>query len=465
MSIQNTTPLVYPHDRILNIFISHKMPIDSVLAQKIGAKLAKYSAGRIVVRFAEEYPYGDSWRDHIKEDINQSDMLIYLHTGEYDDWLFCLFECGMFVNRPTKDRNDLGITTFCKKMEDVSAPIREFNALVISIDAIIKLYRQIYTEAPWAISPDLTDEDFRSDAKYIFDEFMKSYYIIHNFDVAPNITVEVEKDEETKKTLKLGNIPDKAVFGGTAGWQTLFDKDVDTGDLQWDKLKSRWAYSKVYEFLLSKVIDRAINGSSTRAILFRSINSTILYRLALRRYEELSNGRYKFYFTAAPIDLPFDTPSEGAERKEVTLYHLINLTWYFRRRFVDGLYNRLLDLIQIPEKDRNGTQQLCDEIAYELMDIDAQALCRGVDNPRITQEALGGDDPKVVEIMRRGKEWYDLRPKVLQMIRDSASLESIATELYNVTQMNYEFYMAAAEEFNDSAQKLKPPPRSNFASP
>ena len=104
---------------------------------------------------------------HIQEDINKSDMLIYLHTGEYDDWLFCLFECGMFVNRPGQDITSLGITTFCKSMDNIAAPLREFNSLVMSTDAILKLYRQIYIDPPWSISPMLTDSDLMPNAREV----------------------------------------------------------------------------------------------------------------------------------------------------------------------------------------------------------------------------------------------------------------------------------------------------------
>jgi hypothetical protein len=460
MATYEHVPAIHPADRTLNIFISHKMPADTLLAQRIGLKLQKFGATRVKVRFAEQYPYGDKWREHIQEDINQSDMLIYLHTGEYDDWLFCLFECGMFVNRPGQDSDSLGITTFCKTMDNLAAPLREFNALLISTGSIIKLFHQIYVDPPWAINPALTDADFSPLAEDIVTEFNKSYYVVHIFNVTPSIIIELDKSYETMQSLVAGDLPDNGLLSGGTGWQILFGKDINTGDWSWGKLRDSWAYGKVYKYLFAKIIERALGGSSTRAFLLRSPATPILYRVALRRYEELSNERYRFYFTAAPIDLPFDTPSERAEKREVTLYHLINLTWYFRRRFVDGLYNKLLDLVAIPPKDRMGTKDLCDEIAYELMDIDAQALSRGVDNPRTVQDALGNDDPHVIEIMEHGKRWYELRPQILQMIQRSDNLEDIAKAVYNVTKMNYEFYIEAAEAFNRSAKVLRAPPLS-----
>jgi hypothetical protein len=459
-------PSIHPNDRQLNLFISHKMPADSVLATRIAEKLTrKFGAGRIVVRLAEQYPYGDRWRTHIQDDINKSDMFIYLHTGEYDDWLFCLFECGMFVNRAGHDAASLGITTFCKTLDNLPAPLREFNALLMSTESILKLFHQIYTDPPWAINPQLGDNDFAQDASYIVDEFHKSYYVVHNFAVTPSIIIELDKGSPTLQSLAAGTLPDNSLVTGGPGWQVLFGKDIDTGDRAWKRLRSSWQYSQTYEWLLAKIIERALNNSSTRALLLRSpvtpsLSTPSLYRVALRRYEELSNARYRFYFTAALIDLPFNIPTERAERREVTLYHLINLCWYFRRQFVDGLYNRLLEQIAIPSKGRmeNITTELCDEIAYELMDIDAQALSRGVDNPLTVHQALGTDDPHVVEMMEHGKRWYELRPHILEMTRKRETTEDIAKAVYDVTEMNYEFYVEAAEAFNRYAKLLTKPP-------
>src|SRR5215831_6795794 len=92
MTTNEHSPVADPSDRKLNIFISHKMPADTIEAGHIGAQLAMFSGHLMRVRFSAQYPYGDNWRQLIQDDINQSDMLIYLHTGENEDWLFCLFE-------------------------------------------------------------------------------------------------------------------------------------------------------------------------------------------------------------------------------------------------------------------------------------------------------------------------------------------------------------------------------------
>jgi hypothetical protein len=455
---QTPATAAYPPDRKLNIFISHKIPADTTLAKKIGSKLARFGANRVVVRFAEQYPYGDNWREHIQSDINKSDMMIYLHTGEYDDWLYCLFECGMFVNRPNRADDSLGVTTFCKTAENISSPLREFNALVISKDAVIKLFRQIYIDSPWQINPSLTDDDFVDDATDIVSEFTRSFYIVHNFDVTPGIIIELDNDSSTLQSVASAALPGAAIISGVMEWPKLVGKDINTGEWTWAELRPDWPYATVYEYLLAKSIDRALRGLSTRAFLLRSPTASLLYRVALRRYEELSNDKYKFYFTAAPLDLPFDIPSERAEKREVVLYHLVNLTWYFRRRFVDELYNRLLEIAAKPETERIGSNELFEEIAYELMDIDAQTISRRIDSPLVVQDALGKDDPHVIEIMVHAKKWYELRPEILKMIKDSPGMVSeIATKMHQITIINRELYIAAAEAYNLSAKALKAP--------
>lgn len=154
-----------------------------------------------------------------------------------------------------------------------------------------------------------------------------------------------------------------------------------------------------------------------RGVLLRSGTSGELYRVTLRRYEQFANGnKYRFRLTAAELNLPFDLPSELYEKKETVLYHLVNLTWYFRRRFVDKLYNDLLASTENRGAGKVYYASLFDEIRHELMDIQAQSIIRRVDNPRLVRTALRRDNPAVRDLMNRATAWYEVQPAIFQLM-------------------------------------------------
>jgi hypothetical protein len=53
-------------ERDLRIFVSHKMPSDTPMAQEIGDKLALYGGNRVKVMHAGNFRYGENWRKRIQ---------------------------------------------------------------------------------------------------------------------------------------------------------------------------------------------------------------------------------------------------------------------------------------------------------------------------------------------------------------------------------------------------------------
>ena len=56
----------------LRIFISHKMPVDTDLAQQIGSRLALYGGNQIKVTHAGKFRYGENWRARIQQELDQA---------------------------------------------------------------------------------------------------------------------------------------------------------------------------------------------------------------------------------------------------------------------------------------------------------------------------------------------------------------------------------------------------------
>ena len=70
----------------------------------------------------------------------------------------------------------------------------------------------------------------------------------------------------------------------------------------------------------------------------------------------------------------------------------MNLSWYFRRRLVDQLYDRVLEVLAMDKPDKATMNDLYDTLGSELMEVSAQAFIRGLDNPLVLERALGPSD-------------------------------------------------------------------------
>ena len=87
-----------------------------------------------------------------------------------------------------------------------------------------------------------------------------------------------------------------------------------------------------------------------------------IYRIGLRRVSEYEQD-FEFAFVLSRIRTPFE-PSESD--RETMLYHLFNLAWHFRRRFIEHHKRRMEDLADLQESyQRSGRR---DEFASELHD-------------------------------------------------------------------------------------------------
>jgi hypothetical protein len=443
----------------LRVFISHRMPTDTAIAEQIGSRLALYAGNQVKVTHAGQFRYGDKWRNKIKDELDTVDWLIFLYTDQDEDWGFCLFECGYFQARMEKDPENKQLVIFCRQADQISPALREFNAMEAGLDSILKLLKDIYHREPWAISPAVSEEDLRKTAAEILDAFTGGARIEANFDVATSVTFEFVMTEQNATALKHGRLPADCAISGTRDWQRLFGKDINTGGWQWRNLVEDWPYREIYEFLIASMIHDAANGRNPHSTVVRPPNSDELYRLTLRRYERIAGQKKRFFFTLTPLDLPFEvSPESGQKAKETVLYHLLTLSWFFRRRIVDRLYDRVLQVLAMHNPDMAIVNTLFDEIRYELMDISAQAIIRGIDNPLSLQRAFGDDDSEVKALLNRLESWREQRQRIFKsMERGAKGLPDIANDLYEMAMQTHDFYRKVAVGYSAIAQRTLPP--------
>ena len=450
----------------LRIFISHKMPTDTPLAQEIGSKLALYAGNQVKVAHAGTFRYGDAWRQRIQEELDQTHWLILLYTDQDEDWGFCLFECGYFRHIMEGDESQTKrLITFCRKPEQINDALKEFNALLVNAKSVTDLLEDIYLKAPWNIKSDLERAILMGTANEIANEFIGSERIIANFDVAPSVTIELTASDQVKVDLQHGRMPAESMISGTKDWQRLFGREINTGGWMWRDLTEYWPFVEVYEFLIAKMISDALEARMPKGTILRApdtdgYDTNGLYRMTLRRYERMGGSKYRFYFTPSPLDLPIDLPAPGRTAEETVLYNLVSLTWYFRRRVVDQLYERILEVISMNERNRPPVlvKEVYDSLGRELMQVAAQSIIRRLDNILSLKRALGRDDSETQLLLERIETYGDLQKQIFQAMQDGANgLQSIAHNLHSMAMLNYDLYHSAAAKYASLARELPLP--------
>ena len=446
----------------LQIFISHKMPADTSLAEAIAGKLALYAGNQVRVVHAGRFRYGENWRLRIQEELTKSDWVIFLHTDQDEDWGFCLYELGYFRKVMDEDGGKpRRLITFCRKPSQLNEALKEFNAQVITEDSVNALLGDIYLREPWRLSPELDPAALRATAAEMTAAFFGSERVEENFDVATSVTIELAVDEKSRAALKRNILPGTAVISGTREWQRLFGRDIDSGGWQWSDLISKWPQGEIYGFLIAAMIDDALDKRMPKGTIL-STPEAQLHRLTLRRFERFAgNEKHKFYFTVAPADLPFEVSVHAEGRQNLTvIYHLMNVAWFFRRRIVEQIYERLLELATKPNRNEIEVTEIYDQLGRELMQVSAQAIIRQIDNLLIVRRALGEDDDEVrkyVEDLGRASE---LRREVYEHIgKGSSSLDAMVRSLGGLAELNHEFLQKIAKRFASATDDMKAPSR------
>jgi hypothetical protein len=192
----------------------------------------------------------------------------------------------------------------------------------------------------------------------------------------------------------------------------------------------------------------------------RPHQSDELYRLTLRRYEEVDDAtRLIFYFTAAPIDLPIFGIHDTANAEELILYNLLNTSWYVRRKLVDRLYVELLKQVYAAREDRITIADIVSDIKDELRSIDIQASIRGISKPLDFSIAVPNDQKlPLQELMNDERRWNDLRTRIFEdSKRSPMGLKSMITSLYEMSKINQKYYQLSAAKYAETALKLQLP--------
>jgi hypothetical protein len=440
----------------MNVFISYKMPkgddaaSDKIdIAEEFAKELSDYSAGRVIVHYAANFAAGIDWRNELISTIKKCDMFILLYTGAEQQWEFCLLEAGLFQatypNRPLVVLHDPATTR--------PAALAQLNSVKVTVQHLIDFLSPIFYEEPWSISPTLSHERLTSIATDLVRIFHSESATATNFDLVPSFVLEMNATEMTRADLRSGRIPDNSKLKGNQNWQMLFDKGPATQSLKWDDL-SNWPVKRFYDLKFSRMALTALSKDTPGGCFIRPSaqeqGGGILFRITLRRYEEYaSETGWRFYFTAAPIDIPIFGIGDTTDNDETRTYHLLNVCWYTRRRLIMILQDRaeaFASSVTATAKQRNA---LVDEIKDEIANINIQSFIRRIDHPRTL-----GDLLPLEEIRNDQMEWVQNTDLIDNYKSDSTEdFQNVVKALRAMKMMNSKYYAASSSGFMSAVTK------------
>jgi hypothetical protein len=449
---------------LVTIFISHKMPKDSDTTSSIGQLIATHSGNKIKINLAEDFRKGSQLSSDITKAIQTADIFLLLYTGEDQDWGYCLLEAGQFQASLGSDAKR-SIVVFHDPDISVPQALSEFISVPITENPVFEFLKQLYVDT--GVFPDVNPDSLLDTAKKICEAFHRTDVLAINFDLVPNFTVEFENSDENTQMLKNERVPDRAFLKGSLDWQLLFGKDAATGAWVWEDLSRNWVGGDLYAPELARMMKTAKEKNTPEGFFMRPHDTTELHRLTLRRYEEIDNAsRLKFYFTAALIDIPIFGINDTADREELTLYNMINATWYARRRLIDQLYIQLLSYVNSVQDDPARVSDIVTAIKNELRNIDIQASIRKISRPMDVNDVVSLPDRNtslpiisLPELISDQRVWEQHRAEIFEYSNKTPmDLKGMTVSLYEMAKINQKYYEISAAKYAETAQRLELPP-------
>lgn len=82
---------------MIKIFMAKKEE-DQIRAKRIREILDPYLGAAARIYLSQDVPKGTKWRDWIRAQLKETDLLLFLFSGPSKDWQWCLYEVGLFTS-------------------------------------------------------------------------------------------------------------------------------------------------------------------------------------------------------------------------------------------------------------------------------------------------------------------------------------------------------------------------------
>jgi hypothetical protein len=126
---------------------------------------------------------------------------------------------------------------------------------------------------------------------------------------------------------------------------------------------------------------------------------------------------------------------------------------------VDQLYDRALQMQASLNPDPAILAKLYRDIRYELTNLSAQSIMRGIDNPLAVRRAMADGSAEIDALLDRMQAWSQLRTEIFKATEKGArGLPCIVQNMYELAMQNFEFYRMVAAGYAKCAEGISPPP-------
>jgi TIR domain len=451
----------------LQIFLSHKKGDSERNAQHIAGDLALFGGPNVKVICSANFEPGENWEQKIRQGLTNSSWLVLLYTGPHTEWDWCLFETGFF-RALMGEQESRRLICLHDPLFAVPAPLRSFVSVPAVEGKVFELFEDIYLHEPWRINPRIFENNrdaVKDAARRVCEAARFGAGPKHSLRVAPLVNVRIKKNQIYE--LDSGRIPPSATVTGEGGWETIFGKPEATAGWTWGELMGGIDKTSAWEYQICSMMAEAIK---TRSVQYPSIALRIslraaqeaedIYRIGLGRLSEFEE-EYEFVFILFRVRTPFE-PSE--DDRETMLYHLFNLAWHFRRRFVERHRQTMEDLADQQKLMRHGnTEDLQNELAeavrsikIDLKSLEADAQVRGFDRAAKVRRAFHPSErDKLDQLLNI--EWPPLQKRLEEAIKTaSPSAQEIHGILTEMEPINRWFYQRSVAQLSGIADANDP---------
>ena len=443
----------------LQIFLSHKKGDSERNARHIAGYLALFGGPNVKVICSANFEPGENWEQKIRHGLAGSNWLVLLYTGPHTEWDWCLFETGFF-RALMEEQTQRRLICLHDPLHQVPAPLRFFVSVPAVEEKVYALFEDIYRRDPWKINPDIFDDNkdaVRDAARRVCEAARFGAGPKHNLRIAPLINVRIKKKEIAQ--LDSGSIPISAPVTGEGSWEVVFGKPEATAGWTWGELVEGVDKVVAWE---SQLCSMMAEGIKRRSVQYPSIairvcvrgmdRSDDIYRVGLGRVSEFEED-YEFVFILFRVRTPFEASEDD---RETMLYHLFNLAWHFRRRFIEHHRRAMEDLADqqkfIRDSDRQEFQNhLADavrSIRVDLKSIEADAQVRGLDRAAQVRRSFETNEREKLDQLL-GTDWPPLRKRLDEAIQGtSPNPQEIYGILAEMEPLNRWFYQKSVAQLS-----------------
>jgi hypothetical protein len=442
----------------LFIFLSHKKGDAERNARQVAGQLALFGGPNVKVICSANFERGEEWEPKIREGLAKAHWLVLLYTGPHTDWDWCLYETGYF--RALMDKEpDRRLICLHDPNFPVPAPLRGINHVPAIESAVEKLFEDIYKRKPWELNPEIFENNLdavKDAVKRVCQNCRFGSGPKDNRRITPLLNVRIKKKELPQ--LDQGAIPGSSPVTGEGRWETLFGKPEATAGWTWAELVTGVVDIAAWEYQLAMMMSEAMNQRSVQypsiavRILIRGSEDTQnVYRIGLARVSEFEDDM-EFVFIVTRIRTPFEPSDDGSE---TMLYHLFNMAWHFRRRFIEYHRLKMEDLSEVQSSMRNAGREndfkkevmrAVRDIRIDLSSVEADSQVRGFSRIVSMRRAFPAADRDRLDAYLN-MEWPPLYTRLLdEMQKDEPKPQTIREILDKMDPINKWFYQRSLAE-------------------